>query len=319
MTKDATLAPPTPKSSVRHLQETAALEHSLAFGLRLVGAAEAFAAQFAAPELGDIDLPPALSSAADQANLRAVAPLYLASELEAARLLPAVETMAGLFISGGLSSDLGPAAEPLTRFWRARRDRLSVTERRAIFSRLFGRKEGPAVAAEGGANAAFEELLLNLVEALTEVNESRFQTGESSAGIQVRIRTASAALAGNLAPRSQGATGLMARDLLETLQAAINIIKVPEVQRAVHATSLWTAVGNLAAAYLGESPDIGSHVDRGRAGQSILAWLASRLPELESTTPAMVGPNDPVVAAAHTWIEASLALLKPEPRAPSAA
>src|SRR5262245_7626968 len=70
-------------------QATDEIECSLALGFRLLAAAESFAAAFA--ELGDIELPPVVGSEADQAALRAAAPLYLASELETASLLPAVE------------------------------------------------------------------------------------------------------------------------------------------------------------------------------------------------------------------------------------
>jgi hypothetical protein len=294
--------------------DTFDIDRSLSFGLRLIHAAEAFAAQLAAPELGDIDLPPQLSSAVEQANLRAVAPLYLASELEAARLLSATEVLTGIFVSGGLHTDLGPATDLLTRFWRTRRERLSADERRAIFGQLFGRSDGPPAASGQGSNTTFEELLLNLVEALTRPNETLLQSAVFSPGAQARVRSAALTLAGNLAAHSHGATEFVARDLLEALQLALNIFKQPQVQHSLGANSVWMALGIVSRKYLGESRDLTSHVARGRAGQSILAWLASRLPQIESISFNLVSVDDPVVVAAHTWIEASLALLN-SPRA----
>ncbi len=275
-----------------------------------------FAAQLAEPELGDIDLPPAFNPGVDQANLRLVAPLYLASELEAARVLPATEILAGLFVSGGLQSDLGAAAESLARFWRARRERLTSEERHAIFAQLFGRLDGPPIAADGGSNVAFEELFLNLVEALVAVDHLPPQSPGFIAGVQARLRTAALAVAANLAPRSHGTPGFAARDLLETLQQALDILKQPAVQHAVQARSTWHAVQILAQRYLGEEPAIDAYVTRGRAGQTLLAWVAGHLPQLDSPARHLAAAGDPVVTAAQAWLQASLDLIQSAPPTP---
>ena len=125
-----------------------AIDRAVALGWRLITAVEAFASQFA--ELGDIELPPVVGSAQDQANLRTVAPLYLAAELESARLVPAAEALAELFVHGALRGDLGPAA---TRY----RDDFDVrTGARLQRARLKQRevaigiaKERPPVAEQG--------------------------------------------------------------------------------------------------------------------------------------------------------------------------
>src|SRR5215470_1438287 len=88
-------------------REEEGIDSALALGRRLVAAYESFAAEFTLADLGDIELPPVIgSSEGDQASLRAAATLYLAYELESARLLPAVEMLAGLFASGALQSNL---------------------------------------------------------------------------------------------------------------------------------------------------------------------------------------------------------------------
>jgi hypothetical protein len=299
---DPLCAAPAPHIAADPLQ----LDRSLAFGLRLVDTAEAFALQLGSADLGDIELPPALGSAADQENLRLTAPLYLASELEAARLLPAVEKFAGIFVSGGIQTDLGSAAETLVRFWRDRQDRLSLEERQAIFKHLFGRTEGPSLASDHGPNSGFEELFTDLAEALASLDQTPAGIAAYSAATQARIRTGALALAYSLGPRSVAAS-FAARNLLEALQAALDILKHPAVQRAAWATSAWTALTNLAERYLGERPDIVSHIARGRSGQFILAWLARNLPQVDSSS-SLASAGDPVVSAAHEWLEASRTL-----------
>jgi hypothetical protein len=287
-------------------QDAGGVERSLALGFRLLAAAESFAAAFA--ELGDIELPPVVGSDADQAGLRAAAPLYLASELESALLLPAVETLAGLFASGALAVDSGAAPEQLRDFWRGRKERFSAAERAAFFARLFGSAAGSTLAGPHGRNDAFEGLMIDLTEALSRIGE-QYPVGLAyGSHEETRILATAAQLAANLAPRSGGMTAFAARDILSTTQQALEILNQPEVQHALGARSVWTAVRIVAERYLDESPDIPSHVTRGKSGLLVLAWLAETLPRLSGLGPGLAAPNDPVVGAATNWLQASLSL-----------
>jgi hypothetical protein len=289
--------------------EAGEIDRTLALGFRLLAAVEAFATQFAFDELGDIDLPPVMAgSETEQAHLRAIAPLYLASELESARLLPAVEMLAGLFVSGGLSGDLGPATTLVVNFWKNRRERLSAQERRAFFSRLFGNDLGSSLAAPGGRNTAFEMLMTDFTEALYKLDEHPTFRAEAGAYEETRLRQAASQLADNLISRSSGIAGFAARDILENIQQALEILKQTPVQRAVGASSVWGAVRSIAERYMNESFDISSHVTRGKAGMMVLAWLVEALPHLGDYNAPLVALNHPVIAAATEWLQASLAL-----------
>ena len=288
--------------------EAGEIDRTLALAFRLLDAAEAFAAAFALSELGDLELPPTVGSEADQAQLRAAAPLYLASELEAARLLPAVEMLAGLFASGGLSTDLGPAATLLNAFWRARKDRFSQPERRAFFARLFGANSGPSLADSAGRNTAFEMRMIDLTEALYKLDEHPGFGSGAGPYEATRLRTAASQLAANLIPRSGGMTSFAARDILATTQEALTILKQASVQQAVGARSVWGAVRNLTERYLNEQVDISVHVTRGKSGVIVLAWLAEVLPQLHSYGGSFAPPDHPVIPAAAGWLQASLSL-----------
>src|SRR5262249_22288383 len=128
------------------LADAGAIDRTLALAWRLLEAAESFAASFELAELGDISLPPVVGSGQDRANLAAIAPLYFAAKLEAARLITAVETLAGLFVTGGLQRDLGPASRTLVDFWHGRHQRLAAEERQALYAQLFGTNFGPTFA-----------------------------------------------------------------------------------------------------------------------------------------------------------------------------
>jgi hypothetical protein len=284
--------------------ELGAIARALALGWWLVGQSEAFAVQFA--DLGEIDLPPSIGSAADQARLQALAPLYLAAELEQARLLPAVEVLAGLYVSGGLQADIGPAGPLLLAFWQNRQQRFATPERTALFSRLFGMASKTTLAARGGANVGFEDAMINLTEALHKLRLDA-PLGVSSIS-ETTMRLAVRTLADNLAPRAGGIAVFAARDMLATIQQAVDVLKQPALQQAFGATSFWATVRAIAHTYLDETPSVESHVTRGRAGMLVMTWVAQAMPLLDDTTQLLVEQDHPVLAAATAWLQASLHL-----------
>lgn len=292
-TELAQLAPPT-----FDVRDAGAIDGALALGLRLVAAAEAFATQFG--DLGDLELPPVAGSEADQAILRTVPPLYLAAELEAARLLPAVEMLAGLFVSGGIEADLGAASPLLVAFWRKRHERFAKPERQAFFAALFGVSAGPTPPTEGGRNTEFDGLMISLTGALSAV-ETEPSRSQATLGVATRQ------LAANLIPRSGGIAGYAARDLLAAIQDALTILKETAVQQALGARGVWGAVESITRRYLREEVDLSSHVTRGKSGMLVLAWLAEALPRLESAG-RLVEDGDQVIGAGQAWLEASFAL-----------
>ncbi|MEO1533894.1 MAG: hypothetical protein AAFU72_17165, partial [Pseudomonadota bacterium] len=85
------------------------------------------------------DLPDApLSRPEDAAILRAIAPLYLALEIEQTGLLRAGSVLAGLYATGAIRLARGESAENLMRFHRGYETRLPSDDRHASYLRLFG-------------------------------------------------------------------------------------------------------------------------------------------------------------------------------------
>jgi hypothetical protein len=288
--------------------ETLELERALAVGLGLARAAEALAFQLDLPALDPIDLPPVIGSDVDQARLRTVPPLYLAAELEDAQLLPAAEALAGVFVSGGVDVNVGAAAERVLAFWRGRHERFSREERRAFFSRLFG-GAGPQLAGHGTVNAAFEGMLLEVAQALAELQPQPGYPPLPAA--EMTLRAAASDLASNLATRTNGIPQPTATSILQAISDALAIFKEPALQSALGANSPWAAVRGAAQRYLRVDPWITAHVRRGKAGMLILSWLAEAVPTFD-TSRALAEPDAATIAASVDWIQASLALRQRE-------
>lgn len=290
-------------------QNLSVLEQALTDAWHLVRQIQEFALQLDLSDLGDIDLPPEMVSEGDRTHLKTVAALYLASELELARILPAVETFVGIAISGGLRTDLGSAVPLISQFWKTRHQRFTTSERQAIFARLFGTQAGPTLGTSDGHNIAFAGLMMNLAEALYKVDS--VYAVNAAFGIDtyrsndISIRVAGRQLASNLISRSGGIATFAAQELVRSLAQALDILKQRPVQQAVQARSVWTALRNISRYYLNEDVDVDSHVQRGRSGMQILSWLAEVLLHLEENNAPIVTPDHPVIAAAVNWLQFS--------------
>jgi hypothetical protein len=276
------------------------LEDALAFAAELCVRADAFAGLLG---LDEIDLPDLGGGEVDAARLQALPPLYLASELEEARLVPAAETLAALYVSGGIAGDLGEAGELLVGLWRSRNERFNREERQAFFRRLFGSGsgDGPSLAVDEPANGDFEALLIDLAAAIYRLDPE----GRSGLGDAVALRTSATLVGASLSDRRVGVPEPAARELLAAVNEALAIFKQPPIQRAVGALGPWSAVAAVARRYLREQVEVPLHVERARTGLVLLAWLAETAGGGGSPA-ALPGPE--VRAAAQSWLEATLSL-----------
>lgn len=284
---------------------------AIANGLSLAESAHATARSFALNELGQIELPDiAPATADDQAQIRAIAPLYLAAQLEETGLLSAVEALSGLAISGALQGDLGAAAHLIENFWQGRNDRFHEKERRALFSRLFGAEHPEDAAylpAKSVANASFENLMIDLAESLYKLDEQSLGGRYGNIHAQNRLAMSARMLAENLLHRGGGMTAFAAKEILTTIQEAVRILQQTPVQRAFGARSMWSAVRVITTRYLHLNRETSSLVARGKSGLVILTWLAECLPHLDPMNQQAV-PDEHVVGAAIEWLQASLSI-----------
>lgn len=282
------------------------LARPLALAHFLLQGVQAFA--HALSNLGAIDLPPIVGREADRSHVQAAVPLYLAAELEAARLIPAVEVLAGLFASGGLRLDQGEGAALLYRFWQQRHERFSQPERQAIFARLFGHPSDTRLAVAGSSNQQFEMQLAALANAIVaSMPDPIF--GSRLPG-DAAITTAAIRVAAGLTSRSGGITAFAAQKILKTVEDALAILKQRPVQVAVGAMSVWTAVAAITRLYLQEDVDVSAHVQRGRSGMVLLTWVSEITPRLETVSAPEHRPPEghPVYHAASAWLQATASL-----------
>lgn len=293
---------------VNEVDETTRLLASIVQATALAQRAYSTAVSLALEEYGDIDLPGLTpATAEDQTQLRAVAPLYLAAQLEQSQLLPVVETLCALAVSGGISVDLGSAVTQIEAFWRQRNDRFHENERRGIFARLFGDDDVNGVARESSFNREFDNLMIDLCESLYKLDEETLTGDAISPRANFRVLAAARNVADNLLSRSGGITAFAANEILATIQSAVQILQQPSVQHAFGARSLWIFVRTFAARYLHSNSNTTTYVTRGKSGLIILSWLADTLPQL-SDGGRLLTLDHPVIGSAAEWLQASLTI-----------
>jgi len=284
----------------------AGLAAALQEGSRLVAKATGHGLAFSLDQLGDIVIPEPQTTQIDRAQLRALATLYLAAELEPAGIIPTVELLAGLSTSGGLNIDLGATGPMIAKYWRQRNNRATVLERNAFYSRLFGTAGGP-VSADADRNYQFEDNMLSLCEALYKLDE--MATVERYGGIaqQTRVRMAARTIAQNLIAASGGITAFMAGEIIATLKEAFAIIGHSHLRQLFGARDIWGVVASINRLAGRSVPHANAYISRGKSGMTVISWLADVAPDLSGSQP-LVEIGHPVIGAAIEWLQAALSI-----------
>lgn len=296
-----TTLPPPPQAS------DGVLDVLVGDARKLVASAASFA--IALDQIG-IELPPLHAAQIDQAQLRAIASLYLASEMENVGLIPAVETLAGLVRSGALDVDVGAATPLLVSFWQERNQRASRDERQACFGGLFD---------SGIGRDSFADTMLALCEALYKLDENAVNANYGGTSQQTRVRAAGGAVLARLLASAGGITVFLAQEILQSLQEAIAILKQPSLLAALGARDVWAAVARIDRMAHQPHREARLYVQRGRAGMTVLTWLADAAPLLNRPSNALVKLDHPVIGAALDWMQAALAIEERAATQPAAA
>jgi len=279
--------------------------------------AQAHGVAFALDEIAAVELPPSAGATVDQAQLRAIASLYLAAELEAADVLTAAEALTRLARSGSLAVDLGEAAPLLQEFWQQRNERASEAERHGFFSALFGMPGGPDHS-EQPPNREFEDRLIDLCEALYKLDESASNADWGGVAQQARVRGAAQRLLANLMHVASGLTVFLAQEILAAIKQGLAILAHRAVKTAFGARGVWDVVNAISRLARRPPMDHALRVRRGQAGMTILSWLAEAAPLLDQSAKPLVSLDHPVIPAAVDWLEASLTLGEAAAPAPPA-
>jgi hypothetical protein len=246
---------------------------------------------FAAPGLGAL---PDLGGA-QASGLANIAPLLLVAELDRAGVIETAETLSRMASTGALPSSLPRSQPKLRAFWRERRERLDRDEREALYVQAFSEPDFSV------AMQRFSRALVALAAHGSDVDVAR----------DVALQVAGEQLVAALVGSSDGMVGAATGDLLRVVSASLELLRDGELQRAFGVRS-WGALVGLSqggGATAAQAAKLQRHLDRGRAGQHLLLWLAAH----PGARPPQGAERDALVGQAQRW------LLSQEPANPATA
>ena len=186
-------------------------------------------------------------------NIRATGAIYFAQALEEMRAFDVVERLVEMFQRGMLTLGRGVAVDRLRRY-AFDGDRLTKQERASLYARALGT---PGASGDVQPNREFADLWLRFI---------------SSVASQERPEAARA-LAVNASAHG-GALVFAAARLHADVQAMLEILRDPEIERAIGARDMWQVIDEVNSRDLGGAVSVKRYRDLAQSANTIFDWLA---------------------------------------------
>jgi len=242
------------------------------------------------PEGGTLDLPELDTGDAASAedikadNIRGVAMIYAAHQLEQLRLFQTVDRITELFMNGQLPVGYDRGGRALDDYYWSSIDRLTESARHMQYSRVLG-APGGEVSKEVTPNTQFDEVWLRFVSTLAQYdNQQRIgdlvgnQRAHALTISGEQVRQAGRNLAANASLAGFAGSMFAARRISDHIHKAIKILSTPEIQAAFGVVGPWQVVERVSTTEFGSSPNIVKYRTMAEAGKTILDLVAKYAP-----------------------------------------
>ncbi|MFV8750688.1 hypothetical protein ACNOYE_09060 [Nannocystaceae bacterium ST9] len=206
-------------------------------------------------------------------NLLVLAELYAAAQLEQAKVIAVLDTIAGQFMAASVTIQPGQASEALYHWLKDSSNRISEVERRSHYLLAFGFAGGGVTGV--AANDEFAELWMTFVTAVAQRAEP------------VVIAAKGRALARNLSQHGYGRVRMVAIEVRQIVQTVMTTLDLAEIQAAYAASDRWTLIARVIQLWLGGSVDLARARTLATTGSSVIRWLAGHHGELGSPSVAL--------------------------------
>jgi hypothetical protein len=212
-------------------------------------------------------------------NIRAVALIYAAWNLEEMKLFQVLDRVVEVFMNGQLPVGFDNGGRALSEYYFDDDDkRLTEAARRMTYSRVLG-VPGGEVSREAPPNRAFQDLFLRFLANVAEFERQRriddVVSGRSRIDVVSntgeQVRKSGFDLAANASLYGYGGTFFVAKRLASQIDRALRILKVPEILSAYGVQSPFQVVERVCASDLGgTAPNVVRLRTMADAGKRIL-------------------------------------------------
>ena len=205
-----------------------------------------------------------------------------------------------------VANDLGGNA--LNAYYWNSINRMSESARWMQYSRVLGAKGGE-VSAEVGPNTVFDDVFIRFISALSEYDRQQ-RVGNligNARGLSLtaeHVRKAGRDLAANCTLYGYGYTQFAAKRLQQHIQAALNLLKLPDIQQAWGVQSAWQVVERVSAQEFHSTPNVVKYRTMADSGKKILDIVADKSSAWTSTS------NQPLFASPQSDLAAFVAAIQ---------
>jgi hypothetical protein len=233
-------------------------------------------------------------------NIRAVALVYAAYQLEELRMFAVVDRLMEVFMNGQLPVGFDNGGKALDLMYWDSPQRLTEAARRMQYTRILG-AAGGEISREAAPNKSFNDLFLRFLSSLSEYDRQR-RVGDVIGGMPredsltltgEQIRKAGRDLAANASLFGYGAAYFVAQRLSKHIERCLTILNLPEIQQAYGVQSAWQVIERVCSQDFGKAPNVVRFRTMAEAGKQILDIVADNSPAwLQSTgmQPLFVDP-----------------------------
>lgn len=250
--------------------------------------------------LPDLDQGTVVDIVAD--NVKALAAIYFASQLEEMKMFAVVDRVVEHFLSGMLPMSRGPGGQKIYDFFKEAPIRITEVERRNAYGRCFGLAQGAA--ADTLLNRDFSDLWIRFLSAVSIFNR-QFNTVSTGNGggltPTIMVNTdvtrvtgeqaikAARDLAVNLSLHGYASSHFIAVELQKLVGQVKELLSSADLLQAYGVRDMWQLIDRVSTVYLGGAVSSVRYKTMAQSGAQIMLFLASNAPQLSSV--ASFQPN----------------------------
>jgi hypothetical protein len=249
------------------------------------------------PPPGDsLELPPLTGVGAtdieiEPENVKAVGVVYLALQMERMRLFHVVDRITYYFMQGLVALPFDAASRALDDYYWSSEDRLNEAARNMIYGRVLG-APGTEISKDVQPNKDWDSLLGRFIASVAEFDrEQRLSDlfsgvpgARPSSASQENIRKNGRDLLQNASLYGWGGTQTSARRLKQHVIQALDILRLPQLQKIYGVTSPFQVIERVTMNEFGQAPNIVKYRTLAESGKNILNALARNFDKFALTT-----------------------------------
>lgn len=237
-----------------------------------------------APVFDSLELPPLTGDDGTDTeiipeNIKAVSMVYATYQLDVGmRMIDVVDRINEIFHNGQLPIGFDAGGRAIDDYNWSAEDRMNALVRRMHYSRVLGMAGGD-VSKEVQPNTQFDGLFIRFLSSLAEYDRQQrisdiVERSRPRNLTSEYVRKSGRDLAANLSLYGWASTHFAARRLRQHVEAALDILKQPSVQKSYGATNLYQVIERVAGLEFNSTPNIVKHRTMAEAGKQIIDLIA---------------------------------------------